>query len=192
MIPYHSHDVPKHNNQLPKADLRAEISAFGLLIWTYADERVRAASEEWAGETFGPLVSRSTPLGRLVDGVIGSGRGTINGMLYAHEDAVAVDGAVLAACGGRSDQHQYLALHFERRMVPPHPSTLEPERKVPRLRPNGKPHLLYDHNRHVIGVVHDLVGYSAKHIAFAAQAFAIYELILVSLASQNLSKWRVL
>lgn len=192
MIPYHSHDVPKHNNQLPKADLRAEISAFGLLVWTYADERVRAASEEWAGETHGPFISRSTPLGRLVDGVVGAGRGTINGMLYAHEDAVAVDAAVLAGCGGRSDCHHYLAWHLERRLAPPHPSTLQPERRVPRLRPNGKPYLLYDHNRNVIGEAYDVEGYSAKQIAFAEQNFQNYQLIRSKLLSQKLVKWRVL
>jgi hypothetical protein len=192
MIPYHSHDVPKHNHQLPKADFRSETTAFQLLIWTYADERVRAASEEWDGDTFGPFISRSTPLGRLVDGVMGSGRGTINGQLYAHEDALQVDALVAAWCEHRSDEHHYLAWHFEKRMAPPHPSTLEPERKVPRLRPNGKPHMLYDHNRHPIGVVHDLVGHSPKQIAFADRMIRLFDGLLDLLMRENLKKWRVL
>lgn len=189
MIPYHSHDVPKYTNQLPKADLRAEISAFGLLVWTYADQRVRAMADgaEWSDGQ-----SRSgTLLGRLIDGIEGTGRGTINGLIEIHEDALAVDALVWAWYEGDFAHRAYLAAHLERRNTPPHPATLEPLRRVPRLRPNGKPHVIYDSNRHSIGVLEDLVGFDEKQIAYADVQYCLFIGLLDVLASQKLVKWKV-
>lgn len=189
IIPSRSHHNPKHHNQLPKADMRRETTAFRLLVWTYADERVRAMAD---GAEYGDGLSYgSTVLGRLIDGVEGSGRGTINGLIEIHEDALMVDSLVWAWYDHRPDYRAYLATHLERRVPPPHPSTLEPQRRVPRLKPNGKPHILYDNNRHAIGVLEDVVGYDAKQMAYADLHYRLFVGLLDVLKSQQLTKWKV-
>ncbi len=188
MIPSHSHHLPNFKNTLPKADLRAETTAFQLLVWTYADERVRAAGE---GGDYGPVAMESTLLGRLIDGVAGVGRGTINGLLEVHDDALAVDGLVWAWFDGNWSHRAYLASYLERRVAPPHPKTLKPLRRVPRLRANGRPYLLYDLNRNVVGVVEDVEGCDEKQLAYAGLQHRLFCGLLGVLSGIKLKKWKV-
>lgn len=179
---------PKKKDQLPKADLRSEITAFRLLVWTYADERVRAAN---VGGDLAPQAATSTVLGRLIDGDIGSARGTINGLLDPHQDAWEVNGLVLAWFDQNSTQYTYLASYLEKRLPPPHPSTLEPLRRIPRLRANGKPYYRYDASRHVIGMVEDEVGHDANQIAYAGLIYDLFIGLLDVLSTAKLHKWKV-
>ena len=172
-----------------KPDLRQEISAFKLLTWTYADERVRAASD---GGELGPQVQSSTLLGRLMDGVEGTGRGTINGFMEIHDDALSVDALVWAWFDQNWSHRAYLASYLERRVAPPHPSTLEPERRTPRLRANGKPYVIYDRNRNAMGVLEDVVGFDAKQIEYATFHYALFVGLLDVLRGVKLKKWKVL
>jgi hypothetical protein len=171
-----------------KADLRHETSAFALLVWTYADEHVRAASD---GGDYGHEAKTSTLLGRLIDGVVGSGRGTINGLLEAHEDAMAVDALVWAWFDQNGSHRAYLASYLERRVAPPHPDTLERQRRVPRLRANGKPHVIYDHNRNPVGVLEDVVGYDEKQIAYASYHHRMFVELIGVLPGIHLTRWKV-
>lgn len=192
-LPSSSHDVPikssHHPNEKKKADLRRETTAWSLLVWTYADERVRAASD---GGEVGPSTKKSTVLGRLIDGDVGAGAGTINGWLEAHEDALAVDALVWAWYDQNVSHRAYLAAHLERRKPPPHPSTLEPQQRVPRLKPNGKPHVVYDQNRHAIGVLEDVIGYDATQIAHADYHYRLFVALLDVLIPIKLTKWKVI
>ena len=171
-----------------KADLRREISGFGLLVWTYADEHVRAACD---GGTYGEVQHGSTVLGRLQDSVSGSGRGSINGLLNPHEDAMAVDALVWAWFDQNGSHRAYLAAHLEKRKAPPDPATLEPQRLVPRLRANGKPYYIYDRSRNVIGVIEDLVGHDEKQIAYARYHHNLFQGLLEVLPGLKLSRWKV-
>ena len=166
MIPYHSHDVPKHNNQLPKADLRAEISAFGLLVWTYADQRVRAASEQGLNDTLGPRVATSTVLGRLGDSVVGNGRGTINGRLEPHGDAWTVDEMVKAWFDHDGVRHAYVAWYLEKR------------RRVP-------------HASEAYLCLLEWKGHTAKHLAYVAEIYQLFDGLLNVLVGVETSRWRV-
>jgi hypothetical protein len=187
-IPLASHYPPKYRNQPPKADLRQDITAFRLLVWTYADECVRAASD---GEADLNGEKTTTVLGRLIDGDEGAGRGSINGLLIPHDDAVVVDGLVWAWLDQDWGKRAYYASYLEKRLAPPHPMSLEPERRVPRLRANGKPYVIYDHNRNRVGVLEDIVGHSAKQIAYADQMYCLFEGLLDVLQTIQLKKWRV-
>jgi hypothetical protein len=127
-----------------KADLRHETTAWRLVQWAYADEHIRAANVD--DGQYAVIRQESTLLGRLIDGVIGSGRGTINGKLNAHVDAFVVDGIVWQALRGRrGDIHHYnrLAQSFERRLPIYQEIVIEPLRFVQKRDERGRPEMLY-------------------------------------------------
>jgi hypothetical protein len=197
MIPYHSHVVPKVNHHLPKddfkADLRAETTALGLLLWTYADERVRAASEQGLNDMLGPREPSSTVLGRLGDSVEGTGRGVINGRLEPHEDALAVDSLVRAWFDQDGVRHAYMAWYLEKRMGLPRASDLEPLHCVPKLDERGRLEVLYPlSGRHEPYLcLLEWKGCSAARLAFVQEMHDLFHGLLGVLSGVKLSKWKV-
>ncbi len=77
--------------QLPiKADLRRDITAWKALVWAYRSECVRAVGEEELAEV--GAITRSSI---LMHSSSGRHRGTINGRLDCHIDAIAIHSHLL-------------------------------------------------------------------------------------------------
>src|SRR5688572_1840830 len=121
---------------LVKADLRQPITAWKALVWAYADEHVRVATNS-------DFCRANTGYSSVdLEGAGGTG-GAINGFLEAHDDALAIDDTVRAWYDFDGMHYHHFATGLERRKRPPRGCELQPLRLVPKLKPNGKPEMIY-------------------------------------------------
>jgi hypothetical protein len=186
-IPYPSHVPPKHNNQPPKADLRREITAWQLLVWTYADERVRAASGSEAPDH---VASNGYSLMRL--GETGVSAGTVRGLLEPHEDALAVDALVWAWFDHDFQRRAALAAACERRKPLPQAAQLKPFRFLPKYKDNGKLWMEYRHGEHgPYCCVLDCEGYTQAQLQRVQDLHDLFVGLLDVMIGMRLSRYKV-
>lgn len=137
-FPSGSRILPKKVPFFPKADLRRPISAWAALVWAYAVEAVRAASNVTPSDTYAATGYAASRLGSDVN--VG---GLINGSLQADDDAVEIDRLVWAWFDGDGARRDRLARAAERREPPPADVSLPAFACRPVLKTNGKPEMLY-------------------------------------------------
>ena|SRR6185295_2850277 len=175
------------SRQVLKADLRQPITAWKALVWAYADECVRMATNS-------DYRLASTGYSSVdLEGVGGTG-GAINGFLEAHDDALAIDETVRAWFDFDGMYYQRLAIAAEKRRPPPKASELAPWHVVPVLRPNETIKCEY----RTLGR-HDepwycLIDYEGTEPDQLEEAQKLYDLflgLLGILPGLKLSKWRV-
>src|SRR6185503_15471647 len=116
--------------QILKADLRQPITAWKALVWAYADECVRMATNS------DYRVVNTGYSSVDLEGVGGTG-GAIGGFLEAHEDALAIDETVRAWFDFDGIYYHRMAIAAEKRKPLPQASELKPLRVVPVRRING-------------------------------------------------------
>ena len=169
-----------------KPDLRREISSWGLLIWAYRDQSVRAASYDEKAR----YCSNGLVLQRL--GETGIGRGAINGYHLPHEDALAIDAFVEEWFEPVSGGRDYLAWYAERAKLPPHPDTLPRERLVPLLKHNGMPEtLIHPVTRRPYACILKMEGLSKREIDRQATLYALWDVLLDIMIGKSWSNWKV-
>jgi hypothetical protein len=191
--PFHP---PKMKDQLPKADLRREITPWRALVWAYADECVGVATNVPDSHHLycANGLSQTTYGERMA-------RGSINGALDAHEDAFAIDGFVYAACGGAAGLKPYHAIRSaaEKRVIIPAEIEVPDICCLPRLNKRGEPWLEYPIGRndrpYLCLVTYE--GYPADQASMLRKRHALfYDLFQNVLASMQdivgLTRWRVL
>lgn len=170
-----------------RADLRAEISAWRLLVWAYRDEALRAATNgsDFAGAATGYAQVNAERVGP---------RGSINGLLEAHEDAFAVDAKVSAWFEGVDrNWRDLLAAYCEKAKAPPSAAELSPMRLVPRLRPNGSLWLEYPvrgRNEPYLCLV-DYEGHSEQELRRVQDFRDLVDALLDIMPGWTLTKWKV-
>lgn len=172
--------------QILKADLRQPITAWKALVWAYADEHVRAATNS-KGSWVRPGPS-SVDLGET------GGSSGIAGFLEAHDDAVAIDGMVKAWFDFDGMQYHRLAFALERRARPPRGCELQPLRLVPKLKVNGTPEMVYNgYGRHDMPLycLLEIEGYDDAAIAKAQELYDLFVALLDIMPGLKLSKWRI-
>ena len=195
IVPTSSQHPPKNRNDHPndhrKADLRREITAFGLLDWAYRKECVKAAGEQEWTDILGYAPSS---IAKMATGDIGVGHGTINGRLDVHVDALAVDAFVRKTAG---DHYEMLTLYCEKGKAVPHPDFLPIRKLVPakRLTLDGieKVKMIRDpvsHRMQPLLVWDD--GYDDLAIAKWCLVYKAYIDVLVGLLGLKLELWKVL
>ena len=195
MLPNTGFVLPKTSNQLPKADLRREITPWRALVWAYADECVAVATN--VPDDHHLYVSNGltqTTYGERL------ARGSINGALDAHEDAFTIDGWLYQACGGRDGLPPYHAIRAAAEKRTPIPAEIDVPaiECVPRLNEKGKPSLLYPlkgrNEAYLCEVTYQ--GYPQdKADEIRRRHRALYDLfcgVLGVMYKINLTKWRVL
>lgn len=172
-----------------KADLRREITAWRLLVWAYADECVRAATN---GREQGPGVAASSAAVAYTSET-GLARGAINGLLNAHEDAWAIDDFVGRLWfAGHAHGRDFVASAAERRKPPVAADRLERLRAIPLLNARGAPHLLYtDSGKRPYLCLLDWQGHSEAEIAAHDALHRLFVALLDVLPGLVLSKWKV-
>jgi hypothetical protein len=185
--------IPNHN-QLPKADLRREISPWRALCWAYADECVGVATN--VPDDHHLYCSNGltqTSYGERM------ARGSINGALDSHEDAFTIDGWLYQACGGRDGLPPYHAIRAaaEKRVIIPAEIEVPAIQCVPVLNKRGEPTELYPFNRNdrpylcVVGYQ----GYPAeKAEAMRRHHAALYDLfvnVMACMVDLVLVKWKI-
>lgn len=174
-----------------KADLRAEASAWAVLVWAYADECVRAAGEEYRDS--GP-VRETSSTGRLMNMGLVQGRGSINGRLDAHADALAIDKKLRLWFDFNPNYYAGVAMAAEKRRRVPMGCELPPLRVVPHRRVNGAIKEEYTRmGRHdkPAYCLFDLEGCSGEEMAAAQQVYDLFIAFLDIMPGLKLSKWRV-
>jgi len=129
----------------PKADLRAEITAWRLLVWAYADERARFANASLSdgADLLVPSLAQ-----RDIAEVAKSAGGVAWMAVDVAADALAVDRAVLEICGGDYHLRNAIARAAERRQPIVPVSSLPQPKPVPRLKINGRLDLGYQPKSH--------------------------------------------
>lgn len=181
-------------NQLPKADLRREITPWRALCWAYADECVAVATNVPDDHhLYCQNGMMQTTYGERM------ARGSINGALDAHEDAFAIDGFLYRACGGREGLKPYHKIRAaaEKRCAIPAEIDVPAIQCVAKLNSKGKPDLLYPLNRndrpYLCLVTYE--GFPADKAELMRNAHsALFELFTAALACMQdlkLVKWRV-
>jgi hypothetical protein len=193
--------IPNHN-QLPKADLRREISPWRALCWAYSDECIGVATN--VPDDHHLFLSNGltqTTYGERM------ARGSINGALDAHEDAFAIDGWLYKACGGkdglgkspRQSPYHRIRMAAEDRKLIPATIAVPKIQCVPLLDKKGRMELLLPLNeRHIDRAIACLVTYEGfppdKAEAIRRAHAAFYDLFVNAMACMvdlKLVKWRV-
>lgn len=124
-----------------RADLRREITAWGALVWAYADQHVRAATH--CGSE--PALYCSNGLALIRVGETGIGGGAINGLLEAHPDAWAIDNLVANWFDEWPEWRHGVAVYAEKRRPPPAAEQLTTFRICgPKYSAKGHPVVLYN------------------------------------------------
>lgn len=192
MIPSRSHQLPNGIKHLPKADLRREITAWRALVWAYADETLRAATD--AASAPGHL-ERSAGVVRYTD----QGRSNTQGCwLEVHEDAFAIDALVMAWFDHDGLRRDELARYAERRTPPPRQLDLQPLRCGPVYRANGAIKLEYPpRGRQVPYLCYvDYEGLPPHVVELKqrrqAELHGLFLALLDVMAGLRLSKWKIL
>ena len=191
--------LPKTSDQLPKADLRREITPWRALVWAYHDEALRAATNGLTADQRDRPGSADNGMAEVRYGER-MARGTVGGWLPAHEDAFAIDAWLWWACGGRdgAKPYQRIVAAAEKR-VPIAPRIDVPLIQcVPVLNKRGEPKLIYPMGRtdraYLCVITFEGVPREKAEALQRAHA-AFYELftaVLVAMQDVSLVKWRVL
>jgi hypothetical protein len=177
-----------------KADLRQEITGFGLLDWAYRKECVRAAGEEEWAALEGHGMSILARAGNV--GLKGMSHGAINGRLDVHIDALRVDKFVYDNCSSKLYWHVTVNAEAGR----PVPATLALPRVTrcsPRYHENNLQRLVktYDKDRHWVAceVEYDAPSDEEVSSALKKQAWlhGQYLALLDALPELALDKWKV-
>lgn len=182
-----SHLVPMKKSQLPKADLRQPITAWKALVWAYADECVRVATNS-------DFRLANTGYSSVdLEGAGGRG-GAINGFLEAHEDALAIDETVRAWFDFDGMQYHRMAIAAEKRKPLLKASDLKPLRLVPEYRVNGTIKMEYRNQGkhaepHYCWVIYE--GHTAEELSKAQQLYDLFVALLDVMPGLKLRKWRV-
>lgn len=173
--------------QVVKADLRQPITAWKALVWAYADECVRVATNS-------DYRLASTGYSSVdLEGAGGTG-GAINGFLEAHEDALAIDETVRAWFDFNGTYYHRLAVAAEKRKPLPRACDLRPLRVLPQYRPNGTVRMEYRSQGkhaepHYCLVAYD--GHTAEQLTEVQEHFDLFVALLDILPGLKLMKWRV-
>lgn len=170
-----------------KADLRQPITAWKALVWAYADECVRVATNS---------DYRRADLGYSsvdLEGAGGSG-GAINGFLEAHEDALAIDETVRAWFDFNGTYYHRLAVAAEKRRPLPQACDLPALRVVPERKVNGTIKIEYNSagrhgTPHYCLVLYD--GYTADELAKVQELHDLFIALLDIMPGLKLGKWRI-
>jgi len=173
--------------QILKADLRQPITAWKALVWAYADECVRVATNS---DYRLPNTGYSSV---DLEGVGGTG-GAINGFLEAHEDALAIDETVRAWFDFNGTYYHRLAIAAEKRKPLPKAGELPPLHVVPEYRPNGALRIEYRSQGKHAEPCYCLVtydGYTADELAKVQELYDLFVALLDILPGLKLRKWRV-
>lgn len=173
--------------QVLKADLRQPITAWKALVWAYANECVRVAtnSDYRLANTGYSSVD--------LEGVGGAG-GAINGFLEAHEDALAIDETVRAWFDFNGSYYAHVAQTVEKRRRLPMASELQPLRAVPVRRVNGTIKEEYLGNGRHDAPAYCLVeyeGHTSDELQHAQELYDLFVALLDIMPGLKLSKWRI-
>ncbi|MBG1232985.1 hypothetical protein [Aestuariivirga litoralis] len=167
-----------------KADLRREITPWGLLVWAYRDECVRAKS----GSQEGSFGHTDFVMARYGEGQ--APRGTINGFLEPHEDALLIDKIMADWFSGIDQGYVHTARHAEKGVMPVHPDKLERARLVPVLKPNGKPRMMYFSGAAICCEL-EATGHTPQDIARHETYWDLLMGLLPVLKARAFTRWRV-
>ena len=195
MLPNTDFYSPKRQDQLPKADLRREITPWRALVWAYRDECVGIANNAPQGHHLycDNGLAQSSYGERMA-------RGSINARLDAHEDAFAIDSFLWDAVG--RDEKPYHAIRAAAEWAKPiAPEIVVPAITcVPLLDGKGRPTLVLPlretHRERALWCVITYEGYPADKAAALRRAHAaLFDLFVKAMAcmvDMPLSKWRVI
>jgi hypothetical protein len=139
-LPSPSHLPPMKKNVLPMEDGKKVKSAWGLIVWAYADELAAAASAAAPGAPIskmaGPGVAQTNWSGEYIGGLI-------NGWYEPPADARLIDEKLRAWFSHDREGLQRVISYAEKRTEIPPAISLERWHEVPRLDHNGKPRFIY-------------------------------------------------
>lgn len=190
IFPSSSRDLPVRNMPPVKADLRRETTAWRALVWAYADEHVRAATN-FPRKDEQSYASNGLALMRL--GETGIGGGAIHGLLEAHQDAFAIDALVAAWFEEWPEWRNGVAVYAERRRLPPRPEDLPrfaivgPERNA-----KGNPREIWNANGrkdYPFLCPLEVAGWHPAEIEKHAQFIVLFDELLVVMKGLKLDKW---
>lgn len=192
ILPSHSRDLPVRRIDPPVVDKRREITAWGALVWAYADENVRAATH--CGSE--PAFYCSNGLSVMRVGETGVGRGAINGLLDAHPDAWAIDNLVANWFDDWPEWRNGVAVYAEGRRPPPTVERLPRLRIVgPQLTAKGNPVQLYrdygakDHPYLCPLEIEE--GCTQRDVERHRQFLALFEAMLDVMSGLKLERWKI-
>lgn len=176
-----------------RADLRRETTAWGALVWAYAEEHVRAATHCGTEPAF--YCSNGYSLMRLAE--TGIGGGAINGLLEAHPDAWAIDNLVANWFDEWPEWRNGVAVYAERRAAPPSIDRLPRLRVVgPARTAKGNPVHLYrdfgakDHP--YLCPLEIQEGFTDREIERHRQFLMLFEAMLDVMKGLRLAKWKII
>lgn len=173
--------------QMLKADLRQPITAWKALVWAYADQHVRMATNNE-----GRLAENGFSQMGYSD--VGHGSGAINGWLDAHEDALLIDVKTRAWFSVGKNFYGSFAMAVERRRRPAQACELPPLHAVPVRRVNGTIKEEYirmgRHDTPAYCLV-DWEGCDAAELAAAQMLYDLFVAFLDIMPQLKLSKWRI-
>lgn len=174
---------------LPKADLRRDITAWGMLVWAYRDEKAHMATNADAAGLLGPRMAMT----RLEGGKAG---GLINARLDAHEDAVVLDAMAIEWFGWPGRDR--LVKFAEKGVAPPCAIVVERLRLGPAYDDRGRMVLIYpERGRHeAIACLVDYHGTEAAKAEAREREWVEWHGLLMAfhgaLARRRFRKWRVM
>ena len=160
-------------------------------MWAYRDECVRAASNASEAARLAETgYAASRYGGEAVTG------GLINGLLLAHEDALAIDQMVANWFDDWPLWRQGVAVYAEKKLLPPHPDALPPFRILgPVLNADGKPKREWKSYGHKgEGYLCPLLteGMEADAIQRHREFHALFHALLEVMAGLLLVKWKII
>lgn len=173
--------------QILKADLRQPTTAWKALVWAYADQHVRMATNNE-----GRLAENGYSQNAYTD--IGHGSGAINGWLDAHEDALLIDVKTREWFSVGRNFYGSFAMALERRRRPAEARELPPLRAVPVRRGDGSIKEEYIRmGRHDLPAycLVEWEGFDAMEMDRAQMLFDLFVALLDIMPGWKLSKWRI-
>jgi len=181
ILPSASHHVPMNGIDLPKKREARLITAWGALIWAYANENVRAAN--------GHLMKPSEGRGSLDI----SPRGSINGLWACDADAVAIDAFVGKGLGNGA--HYVAVAQAAEDRVPLKPvADVEIGRFYPDTR-HGSYHLLDPRTRRPVACKLRFDGLSADAVAAAHHKarllYDVFAALLTRMDGERFGRWTI-
>ena len=191
ILPLPSRYPPVKGFHPPVNDFRKETTAWKALVWAYADEHVRAATH-CGGE---PVQYCSNGLRMMRVGETGIGRGSINGVLDVHEDAIQIDGLVARWFDQWPAWRNMVAVYAERKSPPPRLEQLRPLRVVgPARDDRGKPLFMWDtfgRRDNPIACVVRFEGCTPQQVKAHAEFLALFEAMMDRMVEMTFKKWKV-
>jgi hypothetical protein len=193
MVFYTPFHPPKHKDQPPKADLRREITPWKALVWAYADECLAAATN---GLTADVGYALSHPENGWVQTQYEerSARGTINGLLPAHEDAFVIDSWLWHVACARDPKPYHAIRAAAEKRCPVAPSSDFPDLACgPVFRANGKIAMEYPlgrNDRPYLCLV-TYTGYSEDEKRRQQALYDLFQNAMACMQDIDLVKWKI-